>query len=134
MACPSYRGKAKTDEGLPQVNFSYLVDRNTGIPMHFDIFYGSIVDMEHCKNYIRKIEAINKDARFCLCMDRGYYTKPFLESIYGKYNFCVMGKDGAMMDQFVSAYPKVSSRNPKQQGLWLGIRCQIQKHTVQGMG
>lgn len=41
------RGKAKTDEGLPQVNFSYLVDRNTGIPMHFDIFYGSIVDMEH---------------------------------------------------------------------------------------
>ena len=99
-------GKAKTDEGLPQVNFSYLVDRETGMPMHFDVFYGSIVDMEHCKNYIQKVEKIKSNARFTLCMDRGYYTKPFLESILGKYDFCVMGKDGRMSDSFVAAYPE----------------------------
>lgn len=118
------RGKAKTDEGLPQVNFSYLVDRDTGIPMHFDIFYGSIVDMEHCKNYIRKVEAINKDAKFCLCMDRGYYTKPFLESIYGKYNFCVMGKDGVMMDRFVSDYPEsvIKKSDNRVYGSVYGVR------------
>lgn len=118
------RGKAKTDEGLPQVNFSYLVDRDTGIPMHFDIFYGSIVDMEHCKNCIRKVEAINKDTKFCLCMDRGYYTKPFLESICGKYNFCVMGKDGVMMDRFVSDYPEsvIKKSDNRVYGSVYGVR------------
>lgn len=100
------RGKAKVDENLPQVNFSYLIDRNTGMPMHFDIFYGSIVDMGHCKNYIKKVEAIKKDAEFTFCMDRGYFTNPFLSSIYGKYNFCVMGKDGSRFDSFIAQYPE----------------------------
>ena len=100
------KGKAKNNENLPQVNFSYLVDRNTGMPMHFDIFYGSIVDMEHCKNYIQKVEALKNNAKFMLCMDRGYFTNPFLSSIYGKYNFCVMGKDVTKFDEFISLYPE----------------------------
>lgn len=118
------KGKAKADEGLPQVNFSYLVDKKTGMPMHFDVFYGSIVDMEHCKNYVQKIKAINKEATFILCMDRGYYTKPFIESIYGLYDFCVMGKDGIMFNQFVSSYPECvirKSENRVYQSIY-GIR------------
>lgn len=99
------RGKPKVDEGLPQVNFSYLVDRRTGVPMHFDVFYGSIVDMEHCKNYIEKVKAIKPDANFFVCLDRGYYTSQILAKLYGTYDFAVMGKDGQQMDSFVSEHP-----------------------------
>ncbi len=98
------RGKAKVDEKLPQVNFSHLIDRNTGMSMHFDIFYGSIVDMEHCKNYVQKVKTINKDAKFMFCMDRGYFINLFLSSIYNEYNFCAMGKDGEKFNSFISQY------------------------------
>lgn len=99
------RGKPKVDEDLPQVNFSYLVDRKTGVPMHFDMFYGSVVDMEHCKNYIEKVKAIKPDADFFVCLDRGYYTSSILSMLNGTYDFAVMGKDGVMMDSFIQENP-----------------------------
>lgn len=99
------RGKPKVDEELPQVNFSYLVDRKTGVPMHFDMFYGSVVDMEHCKNYIEKVKAIKPDADFFVCLDRGYYTASILSMLNGTYDFAIMGKDGVMMDSFIQENP-----------------------------
>lgn len=40
------------------------------------------------------VKTINKDAKFIFCMDRVYFTNPFLLFIFNGYNFCAMGKDG----------------------------------------
>ena len=99
------RGKAKKDENLPQINFSYIVEKNTGIPIHFDMFYGSIVDMEHCKNYMNKVKAINDKTQFFFCLDRGYYTKEILKIFSERYKFAVMGKENIKSDEFIKKYP-----------------------------
>ena len=99
------RGKPKVDEDLPQVNFSYLVDRKTGVPMHFDMYYGSVVDMEHCKNYIEKVKAIKPNADFFVCLDRWYYTSSIFSMLNGTYDFAVMEKDGVMMNSFIQENP-----------------------------
>jgi len=99
------RGKAKVDEKLPQVNFSYIVEKESGVPIHFDMFYGSIVDMEHCKNYINKVKTIKKNAKFFICLDRGYYTKECITMFNSAYKFAVMGKESIKSNEFIKRYP-----------------------------
>jgi len=59
---------------LPQINLSMVVDKEKGIPVMYDIYPGSIVDVTTLKNTIKKIEAYGvKDYR--LVMDRGFFSK-----------------------------------------------------------
>ena len=99
------RGNAKVKEGLPQINFSYIVERETGIPIHFDMFYGSVVDMEHCKNYLKKVTHINKKSKAFFCLDRGYYTKECLKMFDNDYKFAMMGKENLQSRKFMKEYP-----------------------------
>ena len=59
---------------LPQINLSMIVDKEKGIPVMYDIYPGSIVDVTTLKNTIKKIKAYGvKDYR--LVMDRGFFSK-----------------------------------------------------------
>ncbi|AKB28885.1 Mobile element protein [Methanosarcina siciliae T4/M] len=42
---------------LPQINLSMIVDKEKGIPVMYDIYPGSIVDVTTLKNTIKKIKA-----------------------------------------------------------------------------
>lgn len=100
------RGKPKDDEGLPQINVAYFLDRKKGLPVYYDIYYGSIIDMEHCKTAVEKVKAANSDAKLSFIMDRGYFYKKNLDyMLENGYSFLCMGRDGVRLDNLVKEYP-----------------------------
>ena len=100
------RGKPKDDEGLPQINVAYFLDRKKGLPVYYDIYYGSIIDMEHCKTAVEKVKAANSGAKLSFIMDRGYFYKKNLDyMLENGYSFLCMGRDGVRLDNLVKEYP-----------------------------
>lgn len=100
------RGKAKVDEGLPQVNVAYFLERKTGIPVYYDIYYGSIIDMEHCKTAVGKLKAVNPEIRASFVMDRGYFSSSNLRYLEENgFHYLCMGKSTSEFRSMVSKYP-----------------------------
>jgi transposase len=65
---------------LPQVNLSLIVDRDLGIPLMYDIYPGSIVDVSTLKNTIKKINSQGvRD--YTLIMDRGFFSIANIEEL-----------------------------------------------------
>jgi transposase len=73
-------GYSRDDCDLPQVNYSMIVDKEKGIPVMYDIYPGSIVDVTTLKNTIKKIEAYGME-NYTLVMDRGFFSKGNIEEL-----------------------------------------------------
>ena len=99
-------GKAKIDEGLPQVNVAYFLERKTGLPVYFDIYYGSIIDMEHCKTAVAKLKAVNPEVKASFVMDRGYFSSSNLSYFEDNgFHYLCMGKSTSEFKTMCSTYP-----------------------------
>lgn len=104
-------GKPKIDESLPQVNVAYFLDRKTGIPFYYDIYYGSINDMEHCQTAINKLKEIKDDLKISFIMDRGYFSQKNIEYIANhNYFFMCLGKSNKKFKDYIKEYPKEKIR------------------------
>lgn len=100
------RGKPKDDEGLPQINVAYFLNRETGLPIYYDVYYGSVIDMEHCKTAVEKVKAVSDSAVITFVMDRGYFYKKNLDFMLEKeYSFLCMGRDGVRLDNLIQEHP-----------------------------
>jgi transposase len=76
-------GYSRDDPSLPQINLSMIVDKDFGIPIIYDVYPGSIVDVTTLKNTIQKVEAYGvKD--YTLVMDRGFFSKGNLQELTGE--------------------------------------------------
>ena len=73
-------GYNRDDSDLPQLNLSMIVDKEKGIPVMYDIYPGSIVDVTTLKNTIKKIEAYGME-NYTLVMDRGFFSKDNIEEL-----------------------------------------------------
>lgn len=73
-------GYSRDDPDLPQLNYSMIVDKEKGIPVMYDIYSGSIVDVTTLKNTIKKIEAYGME-NYTLVMDRGFFSKGNIEEL-----------------------------------------------------
>ena len=57
----------------PQANLSMVVDRDNGIPVSYDLYPGSIVDVSTLKNTLKKLQSYGvKDA--VMVLDRGFFS------------------------------------------------------------
>lgn len=65
---------------LPQVNMSLVVDKERGIPIFYDVYPGSIVDVSTLKNTIEKIKALDVTGS-TLIMDRGFCSGGNLKAL-----------------------------------------------------
>jgi transposase len=65
---------------LPQVNLSLIVDKDLGIPLMYDVYPGSIVDVSTLKNTIKKINAQGV-SDYTLIMDRGFFSTANIEEL-----------------------------------------------------
>lgn len=73
-------GYSRDDPTLPQLNLSMVVDKTLGIPVMYDIYPGSIVDVSTLKNTIKKVDGYGvKD--YTLVMDRGFFSVGNLEEL-----------------------------------------------------
>lgn len=100
------RGKAKEDEGLPQLNVAYFLERRSGLPVYYDIYYGSIIDMEHCRKAAEKLQTIQKGIKASFIMDRGYFSQPNLNYLeeHGLQYLC-MGKETKPIQELLAKTP-----------------------------
>lgn len=115
------KGKPKDEEGLPQINVAYFLDRITGLPIYYDIYYGSIIDMEHCKSAVDKVHAVKSDMKCSFVMDRGYFSKGNLDYMKSMdYDFLCMGKDGIRLDNLISENP-IQDITKAQNRIYAGI-------------
>ncbi len=73
-------GYNRDGDNLPQVNISVVVDKTKGVPVMYDVYPGSIVDVTTLKNTIRKIKSIGIDD-FTLVMDRGFFSTTNVEEL-----------------------------------------------------
>lgn len=74
---------------LPQINLAMIVDPGKGIPLMYDVYPGSIVDVSTVKNTIAKIQSQGiKDCT--LVMDRGFFSTVNVEElIENDYSFII---------------------------------------------
>lgn len=78
-------GKAKVHENIPQINIAYAVQQVTGIPLFYEIYNGSVNDVEQGK----KIADFAKDIginSINMIFDRGYFCEKTVDELM-KYGF-----------------------------------------------
>lgn len=67
-------GYNRNDENLPQINMGVTFCQNRSLPINYNIYSGSIVDVTTLKNCIKYLKIFNlKDILFVL--DRGFFSK-----------------------------------------------------------
>ena len=107
-------GKAKVDEGLPQINTAYFLDRSSGLPIYFDVYYGSIIDMSHCKTALDKLKAVKSDIKGHIVLDRGYFSMNNLDYFTRNgFYFTCMGKEGKMFSKLIEDNPREEISKPR---------------------
>lgn len=73
-------GYNRNGDGLPQLNLSMVAHRDLGIPLWFDVYPGSVVDVSTLKNTVRTLVAFGL-FRSTLIMDRGFFSKTNLNDL-----------------------------------------------------
>ena len=82
-------GYNRDKERLPQINMGMYYGEESGLPLYYRVYPGSISDKSHLKYMIADNEFINgKRVRFV--MDRGFYSKENLQYLTaGGYRFII---------------------------------------------
>lgn len=71
-------GYSRSDSDLPQINVSLVESRSTGIPVFYDIYPGSVVDVTTVKNTVEVLRSAGlRDITFI--MDRGMFSSSNIE-------------------------------------------------------
>jgi transposase len=65
---------------LPQVNLSIIVDKNRGIPIMYELYPGSIVDVTTLHNMVKKVVSFRME-QFLLILDRGFFSTPNINDL-----------------------------------------------------
>jgi len=76
-------GYNRNEDGLPQINLSLVVDKERGIPVRYEIYPGSIVDITTLDNTLKHLKATGLD-NFQLIIDRGFCSQTTLATLLDK--------------------------------------------------
>lgn len=83
-------GHPKIDEGLPQVNISYVVKQENCRPLFYEVYPGSVIDNSEFEYMIQKAEEYGYE-NIGVVLDRGYYSKKNIDYLRD-YGFLMMVK------------------------------------------
>ena len=81
----------------PQVKMSIVTDKDSGIPLMYDLYPGSIVDVTTLFNTIHRIKALGITG-YILILDRGFFSKENLGLLYSEDVRFVMPGDLKLKD------------------------------------
>jgi transposase len=80
-------GYNKDHEPLPQLNISMVAHKDLGIPLFFDVYPGSVVDVTTLRNTIKKLKALGLK-RPTIVLDRGFFSETNVnEMVDNGYDF-----------------------------------------------
>ena len=74
------RGHAKLNVGLPDVNTAMFVDEETGIPLWYEHFDGSVLDKTQTPYSMKKVIDLGYKKLFAM-FDRGYYSEEDIKAL-----------------------------------------------------
>lgn len=85
-------GHAKLDAGLPVINKAIAFDKTNSVPLFYEEYSGSIIDISQFEHMISKVVAYGyKHMTFIL--DRGYFSKDNITCLESRgYEFIIMVK------------------------------------------
>jgi hypothetical protein len=85
-------GHPKDDKGLPVFGYSIAYDRTNSIPLFYEQYPGSIVDVSQLEFMLGKAAAYGYE-KATFILDRGYFSKANIHAMEGKgYDFIIMLK------------------------------------------
>lgn len=85
-------GHPKDGSGLPVVNFAVTYDTDNSVPLFYEDYPGSIVDISELKYMVEKAKAYGYE-KLCFILDRGYFSEPNLHAMEkAGYSFIIMMK------------------------------------------
>lgn len=73
-------GYNRDGDGLPQLNLSMIVDKTSGVPVMYDLYPGSIVDVSTLKGTLHRLHTLGVDM-YTLVLDRGFFSTGNLEEL-----------------------------------------------------
>ena len=73
-------GYNRDNDGKPQMNLSIVAHKDLGIPVMYDIYPGSIVDVSTLRNTIDRMRAMGID-EITLILDRGFFSSTNLNDL-----------------------------------------------------
>lgn len=73
-------GYNKDGDGLPQLNLSIIANKDLGIPLSFDVYPGSIVDVTTLKNTTTKMKSLGVKNP-TMILDRGFFSETNLNDL-----------------------------------------------------
>ena len=88
---PAEFGEAKVKENLPDINTALFVDQDTGIPLYYEHFLGSLLDKVQSPVTIERAKDLGFNKLF-LMMDKGYCTQKVTEALR-EQRFAIMCAD-----------------------------------------
>lgn len=83
-------GHPKVDEGLPQVNMSYVVKQDNCRPLFYETYPGSVIDNSEFEYMIQKCKEYGYE-NIAFILDRGYFSKKNIEFL-NDYSYLMMVK------------------------------------------
>ena len=73
-------GHPKVNKHLPDINTALFVDEETGIPLYYEHFCGSILDKSETPYTMERVRDLGFKKLF-LMMDRGYFSQKTIEAM-----------------------------------------------------
>lgn len=85
-------GHAKVDVGAPVFNYAIAFDTSNQVPLFYEDYPGSIVDVSQLRYMVDRIKSYNY-RNIGIILDRGYFSKENIRYIEEcKYDFVIMAK------------------------------------------
>ena len=85
-------GHPKDDKGLPVFNYSIAYDTKNSVPLFYETYPGSVVDVQQIQQMIEKAKGY-KYEKVGFILDRGYFSKGNIAYLdKSGYNFVIMVK------------------------------------------
>lgn len=96
------KGRAKDDSTRPQVNLEYAIRSKDGIPLTYESYPGSIIDMVQCSKMVKSLANLNYKNLTLVC-DRGYISTENIRLMdKNKYNFILLMKDNLKASKWIT--------------------------------
>lgn len=112
---------------LPQLNLSIIAHKDSGIPLFFDVYPGSVADVTTLKNTIMKLDAFGLETP-TLILDRGFFSETnILELLERRYNFIMQAPFSSKSIRSLAAKARGSIESPENLVMYNGSTVFVEK-------
>lgn len=88
-------GHAKEDNDIPIVNYAITYDQDRSVPLHYEVYPGSIIDNTQCDQMVEKAREYGYE-NIGFILDRGYFSAKNIKHMTKQnYAFILMAKGNA---------------------------------------